>query len=482
MGCDPDEKSQPTPIKEIGLEPSSLITAIGYKESITIKLDPSNRISEVTWKSSAPEVVEVDQKGNISPKALGKATIRATIEGKSASCEVEVIDPITQMDFTPESTVKTLYIGEQHQIELIVKPENADRSNITYSSSNEAVATVDKNGLITTVGVGDVEISAKYTFKDNSLEPKLSINVRPSIYVAGVINQNTAVIWKNGEMHELTDGGITAKVNDIFVSPKGDVYAVGYDTPDNTGINRAVLWVNGKMQYLSDGKKDTQAKSVVVVGNDVYIAGNEIGSKNKCYLWKNGTATILPTVKGYAEVGSLWIDGNNSYVVGYDDGPAIWENGEKKDMGLGDSSHQLLNLFIKGGDKYFVGYKSDDTGRDWAMLWKGDTPTPLSDGSADCYANAVWVSDNGDVYVAGNQGGAMKKALLWKNGKEMELSDDSYKAADLWVYDKELWVVGTIQTGGFPFGSQKAVIWNNGTTTILSDTRSEARAIFVRTK
>lgn len=481
MGCDSDEK-KPTPIQEISFESPTFLAAIDYEETITVKVIPTERLSDVTWKSSAPEIVSVDQEGKITPKALGKATITATVDDKSASCEVEVIVPVTQLELL-ELGSRSHYVGDQFKLELKVVPENADRRTITFTSSNKEVVNIDNDGLATMVGVGEVEIIAKSKFKKYDLAAKLTVVSRPSIFVAGVINQNTAVYWQNGVMTELTDGGIVAQVNDIFVTPKGDVYAVGYDSPNDTGINRAVLWINGKMQYLTDGKKDTQAKSVVVVGDDVYVAGNEIGAKNKCFLWKNGTATVLPSNKPYAEVGGLWIDSEqNSYVVGYDDGPAVWKNGEKKDLGLGDNTHQLLNIFMKGSDTYYVGYKADEVFGDWAMLWKGNTPTTLSDGTADSYANAVWVSDGGDVYVAGNQGGFKKKALLWKNGEAIDLSTDSYKAADLMGYGEELWVVGSVQTGGFPFGTQKAVIWKDGKSIILSNMRSEARAIFVRTK
>lgn len=52
----------------------------------------------------------------------------------------------------------TLKVGETQQLTATVKP---DKTAVTYSSDNEKVATVDKNGLITAVAVGKATISAK---------------------------------------------------------------------------------------------------------------------------------------------------------------------------------------------------------------------------------------------------------------------------------------------------------------------------------
>ncbi len=303
----------------------------------------------------------------------------------------------------------------------------------------------------------------------------------PKVYIVGSYSDNTAVLWVDGVQQDLTDGGIVAVANDVYVTENKDVYIVGWDTPDNTGNTRAIIWKNGEMTYLSDGRKNAQAKSVFVYGEDVYVAGNEVGVNNKVLLWKNGVQTVLPSSFDYAEASSMTISDNGDiYVVGYDNGPAVWKNGVKSGEELGDVATQLLGLYLQGTELYCSGYRADSEGMYRAMVWKGNQATELTDGTTDCYGNAVWVSESGDVYVAGNQSTSPKKGLFWKNGTAENLTSDSYKAFDVLGFENNIYVVGQISTGSFPFGTQMAAVWKNGEVQTLCSYKSEARAIFIR--
>ena len=66
--------------------------------------------------------------------------------------------PVTSI--TLDTTSKTLYPADQLQLIATVGPENATNSSVTWSSNNEAVATVDEEGLVTAVAVGGAIISA----------------------------------------------------------------------------------------------------------------------------------------------------------------------------------------------------------------------------------------------------------------------------------------------------------------------------------
>ncbi len=375
-----------------------------------------------------------------------------------------------------------LDIGTQQTLTATLTPDDATDKSVVWSSDRPEVAAVDEQGTVTAAGVGSATITA--TAKGGKeLSATCSVTVDPVVYVAGSYNGNTAVLWTNGVQSDLTDGGIAAIANDVYVSDKGDVYVVGWDTPDDTGIDRAVLWKNGEMSYLSDGKKNTQAKSVFVHGGDVYVAGNEIGTANKVFLWKNGEPTVLPSQANYAEVGSMAVAENGDiYVAGFDNGPTVWKNGVKTGENLGDEATQLLGICLHGSDVYYAGYRTDAESMYRAMVWKGTQVTELTDGSDDCLANAVWVSDAGDVYVAGNQSSSPKQALLWKNGTPVTLPAGSYKAFDVSGCGEDLYVVGQISTGSFPFGAQKAVLWKNGEQQPLCEEKSDARAVFVRVK
>lgn len=68
--------------------------------------------------------------------------------------------------------------GETAQLTLTIKPDNYPNKDVTWSSSNEAIATVDKNGLVTTHEVGTVTIKA--TLKsDPAISSSVTIVVNP---------------------------------------------------------------------------------------------------------------------------------------------------------------------------------------------------------------------------------------------------------------------------------------------------------------
>ena len=107
----------------------------------------------------------------------------------------------------------------------------------------------------------------------------------------------------------------------------------------------AKVWKNGKVLYeLTDDSKDVYARSVYVVGEDVYVAGNE-GKAAK--VWKNGEELYELTDKG--EVFSIVVYNGNVYVAGKENEGSyhtakVWKNGEEL-YELADKS-EAYSIFI----------------------------------------------------------------------------------------------------------------------------------------
>lgn len=96
---------------------------------------------------------------------------------------------------------------------------------------------------------------------------------------------DTAVLWTDGEKIYLPEGNV---ILDMYISDKGDVYAVGFESKGDK--REGWLWKNGNVtKYTTNG----QSNAIAVYGDDVYIAGKSDG---QAVLWKNGIPTILPGV------------------------------------------------------------------------------------------------------------------------------------------------------------------------------------------
>lgn len=154
----------------ITLSPTSMSVPVGYTQTLTPSISPSNATNKnVIWGSSNPLVVAVDESGHITAIAPGTATVTVTTEdgGKQASCVITVTAPgaipVYALQVVPSEW--EMYPGDQKLLGIIFFPDSATNKGLAWASSNPAVATVDANGLVTAVATGYTEITA--TAADN---------------------------------------------------------------------------------------------------------------------------------------------------------------------------------------------------------------------------------------------------------------------------------------------------------------------------
>lgn len=110
-------------------------------------------------KAEEHEVVEIDE-NTIIAKNVGTATITAKIEEYDLFSTVEVVvyKPIKKL--TLKALNSTIRVGNDRQLTLTTTPKDATRTYIKYTSSNEEVATVNNNGIVTGISKGTVIITA----------------------------------------------------------------------------------------------------------------------------------------------------------------------------------------------------------------------------------------------------------------------------------------------------------------------------------
>ena len=123
----------------------------------------------VTWKSSDESVATVDANGVVTAIAVGEATITATTtdgSNLSASCKVTVVPTLVE-SITLDKTEISLETTETATLVATVLPELTTNKSVTWTSSNDAVATVDANGVVTAIAVGEATITATTTDGSN---------------------------------------------------------------------------------------------------------------------------------------------------------------------------------------------------------------------------------------------------------------------------------------------------------------------------
>ena len=126
-----------------------------------------------TITSSNTDVAKINDDNEIVPVGDGRATITAKYDGLEDSKDIKVITPIKSMSFT--STNSTIRVGKDLQMKLQVTPSSASTETLTYESSDEEIATVNANGIVTGISKGKVTITVRDSYTET--EKKVTLNI-----------------------------------------------------------------------------------------------------------------------------------------------------------------------------------------------------------------------------------------------------------------------------------------------------------------
>lgn len=131
----------------------------------TIKLNAStvnDTDSGYTWTSANDAIATVDGTGTVTGVAAGETTITAkgSDTGKSATHGVVVLSEGGGGQAVVVVTVPNYQLAVGDTVQASATTVNAEDGSYTWSSSDEAVATVDSSGLITAVAAGEAVITA----------------------------------------------------------------------------------------------------------------------------------------------------------------------------------------------------------------------------------------------------------------------------------------------------------------------------------
>jgi endo-1,4-beta-xylanase len=116
----------------------------------------------VSWTSSDPGVASVDDTGRLTAVAPGTATIRAEAEGKTGTLAVTVV-PVTIHLVVVGPDTGSVEVGNAKELVVTVFDSRGSiviAPVVSWSSSDESIATVSQWGVVTGVAPGTVTITA----------------------------------------------------------------------------------------------------------------------------------------------------------------------------------------------------------------------------------------------------------------------------------------------------------------------------------
>lgn len=158
------------PVTKITVTGSASEWKVGETAELKADVEPANATDKnVTWKSSDEKVAVVSEKGVVTAKSAGKATITATAaDGSGVSGTYQVIvtkkadepKPVKVTKITLTGTISKLAAGKKTTLKATVQPSNAENKKVNWKTSNSKVAVVSGNGVVTAKGAGTATITA----------------------------------------------------------------------------------------------------------------------------------------------------------------------------------------------------------------------------------------------------------------------------------------------------------------------------------
>lgn len=158
------KKYAPEKVSSLVLNTTEAELGIGSSCQLTAEIFPEEAENKtILWSSSNYRVATVDKNGRITAKKEGtvKITAKSQDGGAKAVCKITVKTiPVTS--FTLSKDKITGCENSMYQLEVSsIEPENASKNTILWESTNENIAKVDENGLVSLQNAGMAVVSAK---------------------------------------------------------------------------------------------------------------------------------------------------------------------------------------------------------------------------------------------------------------------------------------------------------------------------------
>lgn len=204
----------------------------------TYTLKVSGIKGKITWTSSQKSVATVSSKGVVKAKKKGNTVITAKYGKKKFICKVTVKQPVTSIKLNKTSA--TLNKGKSLTLKATVLPGNANNKSVTWSSSNEKVATVSSKGVIKAVGNGKAVIVAKA--KDGSGKKascKITVSTSSTPSKPNLPENNETIITTPEQLFSIEKNYENAKIyklgKDINLSAYSEKMSKFYGILDGNG-------------------------------------------------------------------------------------------------------------------------------------------------------------------------------------------------------------------------------------------------------
>jgi hypothetical protein len=328
LACGGDSSGPPSVASVDILGPTADIQIGGTVQlSATAKDAKGNTLTgkTVSWSTSSGAIATVSTNGLVTGVSAGTVSITASVDGKTMSRDVKVVSsPVGAIAVTVASTA--IAIGGTTQATAVLRDAGGNvitGRTVTWSSSNNTVATVNGTGLVTGVGQGKATISATADGQMGSVEvsvdPPTVASVSPSPMIEGQPATITGTKFGTTPAANVVRiGGVVAQVTSATATtlqivvpnackPEGNV-SVDVTTNGSTSLSKPSLFKPSKTFALAQGQfqlisnpNDFCLQFTPSAASETYLIGLQSVSENVTSLTP---ANVVGEVPGGAAVAS----------------------------------------------------------------------------------------------------------------------------------------------------------------------------------
>lgn len=165
-------------IDRITLDQPSLLLVAGSSATVNVRF-LSGRQEAIDWYSGDETVATVNG-GLITAVSKGETTVLAKTAGTGllAACEVKVRnieDMVSGVEVAPAEL--TIEVGSHEKLVASVLPQTAENKAVTWSSSDNSVATVGSTGIVLGMSPGEAVITV--TTRESGFSASCNVTVKP---------------------------------------------------------------------------------------------------------------------------------------------------------------------------------------------------------------------------------------------------------------------------------------------------------------
>ncbi|WP_165750483.1 Ig-like domain-containing protein [Cellulophaga sp. Z1A5H] len=250
-------------VASVAITPNPVTINIGETENLSVATTPTNATNQnVTWTSSDDAIASVSATGVVTGNAIGTATITVTTEdGDFTASSIITVQAATfaVTGITVDPTAITITNGSTTTLNETIAPANATNQNVTWSSSDDAIASVSATGVVTGNAIGTATITV--TTEDGGFTATSTITVQSATFaVTGITVDPTAITITNGS---------------------------------TTTLNETIAPANAMNQNVTWTSSDDAIASVSATG---VVTGNAIGTATITVTTEDGGFTATSTI------------------------------------------------------------------------------------------------------------------------------------------------------------------------------------------